>query len=103
MTICRFDVLATISGLHFSIAYAQQPHDMHVVPPANAAAGPAAQGGLRLEQLEQIALANNPTVAQVQANLRVAAGLARQAGLHPNPTVGYYGDEVRGGYTGGGK
>jgi cobalt-zinc-cadmium efflux system outer membrane protein len=39
----------------------------------------------------------------VQANLRVAAGLARQAGLYPNPTVGYYGDEIRGGYLGGGK
>jgi cobalt-zinc-cadmium efflux system outer membrane protein len=105
MTICRFAVLATISGLHFSIAYAQQPHDMHVVPPANAPAGPGtpAQVGLRLEELEQMALANNPTVAQVQANLRVAAGLARQAGLYPNPTVGYYGDEIRGGYTGGGK
>jgi len=48
-------------------------------------------------------LANNPTVAQVQASLRVAAGLTRQAGLYPNPTVGYYGDEIRGGYTGGGK
>ena len=31
------------------------------------------------------------------------AGLARQAGLYPNPTVGYYGDEIRGGYIGGGK
>lgn len=63
----------------------------------------ASQGGMRLEELEQTALANNPTVAQVQANLRVAAGLARQAGLYPNPTVGYYGDEIRGGYLGGGK
>jgi outer membrane protein, heavy metal efflux system len=71
-----------------------------------AAAHPADQiaaGGMRLEELEQMALANNPTVAQVQASLRVAAGLTRQAGLYPNPTVGYYGDEIRGGYTGGGK
>jgi outer membrane protein, heavy metal efflux system len=59
--------------------------------------------GMRLEELEQMALANNPTVAQVQANVRVASGLARQAGLYPNPTVGYYGDEIRGGYLGGGK
>src|SRR3984893_1822026 len=63
----------------------------------------ASQGGMRLEELEQMALANNPTVAQVQATLRIAAGLARQAGLYPNPTVGYYGDEIRGGYLGGGK
>jgi len=62
-----------------------------------------AQQGNTLEDLEQMALTNNPTMAQVQANARVAAGLARQAGLYPNPTVGYYGDEIRGGYLGGGK
>jgi cobalt-zinc-cadmium efflux system outer membrane protein len=79
-------------------------HDVRVVPPGNTAATNAAnQGGMRLEELEQMALANNPTVGQVQANLRVAAGLARQAGYYPNPTVGYYGDEIRGGYLGGGK
>src|SRR5258707_736710 len=52
---------------------------------------------------EQMALANNPTMAQVQASLRAAAGLTKQAGLYPNPTVGYYGDEIRGGYSRGGK
>ena len=80
-------------------------HDVQVVPSGNAAATPraATQGGIRLEELEQMALANNPTVAQVQANLRVAAGLARQAGLYPNPIVGYYGDEIRGGFSRGGK
>jgi cobalt-zinc-cadmium efflux system outer membrane protein len=61
------------------------------------------QPGLRLQELEQMALANNPTAAQAQANLQAAHGLARQAGLYPNPTVGYYGDEIRGGYIGGGK
>jgi cobalt-zinc-cadmium efflux system outer membrane protein len=76
-----------------------------VVPQGIATGAPrgANSGAFRLEDLEQIALANNPTIAQVQANLRVASGMARQAGLYPNPTVGYYGDEIRGGYTGGGK
>ena len=74
-------------------------YDVQVVPQGNA----ANSGGLRLEDLEQMALANNPTMAQAQANLRVAAGLTRQAGLYPNPTVGYYGDEIRGGYFGGGE
>jgi outer membrane protein, heavy metal efflux system len=41
-------------------------------------------------------------MAQVQANMQVAAGLVQQAGLYPNPTVGYYGDEIRGGSYGGG-
>ncbi len=80
-------------------------YNVQVVPKENTSGGQAAagKGGLRLEDLEQMALANNPTVAQVQANLQAAAGLARQAGLYPNPTVGYYGDEIRGGYIGGGK
>src|SRR6266516_3773501 len=78
-------------------------YDVAVIPPARAAGGAPNGGGLRLEDLEQMAMANNPTVAQAQANLRVASGQARQAGLYPNPTAGYYGDEIRGGYTRGGK
>jgi len=78
-------------------------YDVQVVPPIAAAAPPASESGLRLEDLEQMAVASNPTLAQVQANQRVASGLARQAGLYPNPTAGYYGDEIRGGYIGGGK
>ncbi len=61
------------------------------------------KGGSRLEEFEQMALSNNPTVAQVQANVRRAAGIARQSSLYPNPTIGYYGDEIRGGYLAGGK
>jgi outer membrane protein, heavy metal efflux system len=58
---------------------------------------------LSLDSLEQMALANNPSMAQVQANLEVAAGMVRQAGLYPNPVVGYYSDQVRGGSFGGGE
>ncbi len=78
-------------------------YDIQILPAAPPTPESAGATGLRLEDLERMALANNPTVAQVQANVRVSAGLARQAGLYPNPTVGYYGDEIRGGYTGGGK
>ena len=74
-------------------------HDVEVV----SAPATAAPGGLSLPQLEQMALSGNPTAAQVQANLRAATALAKQAGLYPNPTVGYSSDEVRGGYTGGGR
>jgi cobalt-zinc-cadmium efflux system outer membrane protein len=77
-------------------------YDVAVV--SDAIPGPGAKmPALSLQDLEQMALANNPTVAQSQANLRVAAGLAKQAGLYPNPTAGYYGDEIRGGSSGGGK
>lgn len=78
-------------------------YEIQVLPAAGGAPPPTAGAGLPLEELERMALANNPTIAQVQANVRVSAGLARQAGLYPNPTVGYYGDEIRGGYIGGGK
>ncbi|HCC57886.1 MAG TPA: hypothetical protein DEQ47_11620, partial [Solibacterales bacterium] len=77
-------------------------YDVQVVP-VNAAPRAGAAPGLRLEDLERMALAGNPTMAQARANVLVSAGLARQAGLYPNPTVGYYGDEIRGGYSGGGK
>jgi cobalt-zinc-cadmium efflux system outer membrane protein len=79
-------------------------YDVKVVAQVPAIAStPAQLPGLNLETLEQLALANNPSVAQAHANLRAAAGLAKQAGLYPNPTVGYYGDEIRGGFWGGGK
>jgi outer membrane protein, heavy metal efflux system len=80
-------------------------HDVAVVPQAGGTivTGATNTATLRLEDLEKMALESNPTVAQVQANLRVASGLAKQAGLYPNPTVGYYGDEIRGGYSNGGK
>src|SRR3984885_9041422 len=60
-------------------------------------------GGLTLEQLQEMALGNNPTLAQAKAGVRAAAGRSRQAGLWPNPTIGYRGDEIRGGSYGGGE
>ena len=60
-------------------------------------------GGMTLEELQQMALANNPTLGQAKAGVNAAAGRALQAGLWPNPTVGYVGEEVRGGSYGGGQ
>jgi outer membrane protein, heavy metal efflux system len=56
-----------------------------------------------LEELEQIALQNNPTLRQAQAEVKIAAGRVQQAGLYPNPVVGYSGEEIRGGSFGGGQ
>lgn len=58
---------------------------------------------LTLEQLEQMAMAHNPTLAQASAEVRAAAGRTRQAGFYPNPTVGYQGEEIRGGSFRGGE
>jgi cobalt-zinc-cadmium efflux system outer membrane protein len=47
---------------------------------------------LTLEDLEQMALKNNPTLAQAEAAIQAAEGRRRQAGYWPNPIVGYEGD-----------
>src|ERR1051325_1752780 len=44
---------------------------------------------LTLEELENLALANNPTIAGANALVMQQQGVLRQAGLYPNPTVGY--------------
>lgn len=80
-------------------ARASQENEPQESQARTAATGP----GLTLEQLQQIALANNPTLRQAQAEIRAAAGRTRQAGLWPNPTVGYTGEEMRGGSFGGGQ
>ena len=49
---------------------------------------------LTLAELERMALTNNPTLAQAQAQVAVADGKATQAGLFPNPTIGYSGEEI---------
>ncbi|MCA1635088.1 MAG: TolC family protein [Acidobacteria bacterium] len=49
---------------------------------------------MRLEDLERMATENNPTLAQAEAAIRAALGRGRQAGLFPNPVVGYSGGEL---------
>ncbi|MGB8063843.1 MAG: TolC family protein [Candidatus Sulfotelmatobacter sp.] len=59
--------------------------------------------GLALAELEQIALNNNPTLAQANAEIHAATARKLQSGLYPNPTVGYQGAQIRGGIQGGGE
>lgn len=69
---------------------------------------PVAAQTLTLAELERRALERSPTVAQAEQSIAAAAGLARQAGLYPNPVVAASGEEVaagpviRGGEFGGG-
>ncbi len=53
------------------------------------------QTKLTLEDLEQLALKHNPTLTQATDAIRAARGRKLQAGLYPNPVVGYDGDEIR--------
>lgn len=52
------------------------------------------QPPLTLADLEQLALKNNPTIAQAASEIAAARGRAKQAGLWPNPTIGYTGTEI---------
>lgn len=61
------------------------------------------QKAMTLEELQQMALQNNPTFAQSAANIQAAEGKMKQSGLYPNPTVGYQGEQIRGGSFHGGE
>ena len=77
-------------------------------PASPAPVGLTIQAGRTLEDLERMALANNPTLKQAAAEIAAAAGRAKQAGLYPNPTLSAVGEEIstgpiiRGGEIGGG-
>ena len=51
-------------------------------------------GVLTIEQLEQMAAANNPTLAQASQRVRALQGEQVQVGLYPNPVVGYQAEEI---------
>jgi len=66
------------------------------VPPSPDASHTHESGsqGFSLTALEQLALERNPTLAQAAAAVDASRGKALQAGLHPNPTIGYRGDNI---------
>lgn len=49
---------------------------------------------MTLEDLERLALEGNPTLAQAEAAIRAAEGRRVQAGLMPNPVIGYQAEEL---------
>jgi len=56
-----------------------------------------------LDGAQRLAADSNPTLRQAEAQIRAAHARTQQAGLYPNPTIGYTGDEIRGGSSNGGK
>lgn len=69
-----------------------QPQGQPAAAPPAQAASPAP--AFTLAELEQLALANNPTLSQAAARIEMSRGKALQAGLYPNPTVGYQGEQM---------
>src|SRR6266480_2192520 len=74
-----------------------------VALPGRAQTPPSDQHTITLEELQQMALQNNPTFEQSAANIQAAEGRKKQSGLYPNPTVGYQGEQIRGGSIHGGE
>src|SRR5207253_2727539 len=64
-----------------------------VGPDLTPAPGPDGQP-LTLADLQRMAVSTNPLIRQASADVEAARGGALQAGLYPNPTVGYEGDQV---------
>jgi len=74
-----------------------------VALPSRAQAPASEQRIITLEELQELALQNNPTFAQSAANIRAAEGRKKQSGSYPNPTVGYQGEKIRCGSFHGGE
>lgn len=54
----------------------------------------SAKNSLSLPDLEQMARENNPTLRMASAAVMAARGRQVQAGLYPNPSIGYSGEEM---------
>ena len=50
--------------------------------------------GLSLDQLEQLAISNNPTLSQQAAAAQEASAIRYQVGRYANPNVGYFGSQI---------
>jgi cobalt-zinc-cadmium efflux system outer membrane protein len=74
-----------------------------VALPGQAQTPASEQKMITLEELQQMALQNNPTFAQAAANIQAAQGKKKQSALYPNPIVGYQGEQIRGGSFHGGE
>jgi cobalt-zinc-cadmium efflux system outer membrane protein len=55
---------------------------------------PEPGSSLSLVDIEQLALANNPTIQQLSASALKARGIRNQVGVRPNPTIGYFGSQI---------
>jgi cobalt-zinc-cadmium efflux system outer membrane protein len=97
-----FEAVAALRGVTRSVLYFSCFLFLFAVP-GQAQTAVSEQKTMTLEDLQQMALQNNPTFAQSAANIQAAEGRKKQSGLYPNPTVGYQGEQIRGGSFHGGE
>ena len=93
------DLIAPLRDKLDPQAYQEELKRLYPEPsmiPSNAIAMPDPAGGeSALESLHELARQNHPGLKAAVANVEVARGLMIQAGLPPNPSVGYQADTVR--------
>ena len=81
-----------------TISVAQEPRgrfdSLQMRMPEVSAAPEFVTNGLSLDALQSMALANNPTLRQAKAQVVAAQGAALQAGLPPNPHVGFVTEQI---------
>lgn len=77
----------------FSLLAQLQTLAQTTIAPAPSASSQSPSPPLSLADLERLALEGNPTLAQAEAAIRAAEGRRVQAGLMPNPIIGYSGNE----------
>jgi cobalt-zinc-cadmium efflux system outer membrane protein len=82
-------VWISFSGLVLQAAPEEVPTLDH--PPTRI---PSEEPALSLPDLERLALQHNPTLVQAAAAVAASQGKALQAGLFPNPIIGYDGDQI---------
>lgn len=68
-----------------------------LAPRVQAQTSSAASPPMTLQELEQLALQHNPTATAAAAGIDAARGRTRQAGVWPNPVIGYSGEEIKAG------
>jgi len=101
--------------IHAQQSPATPPHDMRMhdhrsmqtVEPVYPRLGRAREQAIgkifTLDDAQRLASQSNPTLRQAEAEIRAAKARTQQASLYPNPSIGYTGDEIRGGSVNGGK
>jgi len=68
----------------------------HTLAPKTSSGNESANvvGPLTLERLERLAQEHNPTLIQARTQIEGERAKALQAGLYPNPLIGYTGDQI---------
>lgn len=85
-----------------AVGLAAAPPSIRATPVAPAVAfADVSPGPSALADLLQMAAEYSPALKQATADVAAARGAAFQAGLYPNPTVGYQGDQIGSGHTAG--